>query len=168
MTEKRVKQSASSVKFNLVDIIVVILVIAIAAFAGWKLLLDKNDDNQNKIKVTYVARCENVPKELYENCKAHLPSRMMASGESVDGQIESVEQQPYYVLGPDGQWVEDPEHVTLYFTATANVDDEAVLTTKVGTQEVRVGKSDHILKSEYVEFKEAVIVDVQWEKIDQE
>ena len=35
--------------------------------------------------------------------------------------------------------------------------------TKVGEQEVRVGK-EHILKSEYVEFAETYIIDVQWEE----
>ena len=103
-----------------------------------------------------------VPKELYENSKAHLPSPLMASGALVGGQIESVEQVPYYILSPNGEWVEDPEHVTLYYTATTETPTEAVMTTKVGDQEVRIGKKDYILKSEYIEIKDGVIVDVQW------
>lgn len=107
-----------------------------------------------------------VPAELYESCAAHLPSPLMASGELVGGQIESVEKAPYYVLGTDGQWVEDPEHVTLYFTATTETPTSDVMTTKVGDQEVRIGKKDYILKSEYVEINGGVIVDVQWENED--
>ena len=34
---------------------------------------------------------------------------------------------------------------------------------EVGTQEVRIGKTDYILKSEYIEFSGGTIVDVQWE-----
>ena len=109
-----------------------------------------------------LAGLQGVPAELYENCQAHLPSPLMASGELVGGQIESVEQQPYYVLGPDGQWVEDPEHVTLIFTATTDTPAGAVMTTKVGEQEVRIGKTDYILKSEYIEFKDGTVVDVKW------
>ena len=109
-------------------------------------------------KVTYVVKAEGVPVELYESCQAHLPSPLMASGELVGGQIESVEKEPYYVLGPDGQWVEDPEHVTLYFTATTETPTGEVMTTKVGDQEVRIGKKDYILKSEYIEINGGTVI----------
>ena len=116
------------------------------------------------VKVTYVVRCEGVPAELYETCQGHLPSRLMASGALLNGQIESVEREPYYVLGPDGEWVEDPEHVTLYFTATTQTPAGEVMATSVGEQEVRIGKTDYILKSEYIEFSGGTIVDVTWEE----
>ena len=114
-------------------------------------------------KVTSTVQVEGVPASLYETCQAHLPSPLMASGELVGGQIESVEQKPYYVLGPDGEWIQDPEHVTLLFTATTETPTSAVMTTKVGEQEVRIGKTDYILKSEYIEFSGGTIVDVTWE-----
>ena len=142
-------------KFNIVDIIAVILIVAVVAFVGWKLL--------SRGSVTYTVKVEGVPAELYETCQAHLPSPLMASGELVGGQIESVEKEPYYVLGADGQWVEDPEHVTLLFTATTQTPTTAVMTTKVGDQEVRIGKTDYILKSEFIEFSGGTIVDVSWE-----
>ena len=154
-------------KFNIIDIIAVILIVAVAAFGAWKLLGNSGgtgaDGENGMVKVTYVVRCEGVPAELYENCQAHLPSDLMASGALVGGQIESVEMEPYYVLGPDGQWVEDPEHVTLYFTATTETPAGEVMTTQVGDQEVRIGKTDYILKSEYIEFSGGTIVDVTWE-----
>ena len=149
-------------KFNIVDVIVVVLIVAVLGFVGYKLLGSRDSGSRAMTKVTYTVRAEGVPKELYENSKAHLPSPLMASGALVGGQIESVEQVPYYVLSPDGEWVEDPEHVTLYFTATTETPTEAVMTTKVGDQEVRIGKTDYILKSEYIEIKGGTIVDVQW------
>ena len=79
-------------------------------------------------------------------------------------QIESGEQAPFRVLGPDGQWTEDPEHVTLYFTASTETPTTEVMTTKVGDQEVRIGKKDYILKSEYIEINGGTIIDVKWEK----
>ena len=152
-------------KFNIIDIIAVILIVAVVAFGAWKLLGSSGGtaaEDGGMVKVTYVVKCEGVPAELYETCQAHLPSPLMASGALVGGQIESVEMEPYYVLGPDGQWIEDPEHVTLLFTATTETPAGEVMTTKVGDQEVRIGKTDYILKSEYIEFSGGTIVDVRW------
>lgn len=156
-------------KFNIIDIIAVILILAVLAFAGWKLLGRTgvtDGGEESMVKVTYVVKCEGVPAELYETCQAHLPSPLMASGALVGGQIESVEKEPYYVLGPDGEWIEDPDHVTLLFTATTETAAGEVMTTKVGDQEVRIGKTDYILKSEYIEFSGGTIVDVQWDEPD--
>lgn len=154
-------------KFNVIDIIAVILILAVVAFGAWKLLGSRDGGEAGEssmVQVTYVVRAEGVPVELYENCLDHLPSPLMASGALVGGQIESVEKAPYYVLGPDGQWVEDPDHVTLYFTATTETPAGEVMTTKVGDQEVRIGKTDYILKSEYIEIQGGTIVDVTWEE----
>ena len=153
-------------KFNIVDIIAVLLILAVLAFAGIKLAHRGGGETVKAAmtKVTYVVRAEGVPVELYENCLEHLPSPLMASGALVGGQIESVEKKPYYVLGPDGQWVEDPDHVTLYFTATTETPTTEVMTTKVGDQEVRIGKKDYILKSEYIEINGGTIIDVKWEQ----
>ena len=99
---------------------------------------------------------------LYETTKAHLPSQLMASGALYDGYIESVEREDYYVLGQDGQWVLDPNSVNLYFTVEAHIPATAAIKTEIGKQEVRVGKSDYILKSQYIEFKDTQIIDVEW------
>ena len=151
-------------KFNIIDIIAVLLILAVVVFAGYKLMNRGSGSaaEVEKVKVTYVVRVETVAKELYDTCKTHLPSKLMASGALVGGEIVSVEKTPYYVLGPDGQWVEDPDHVNLYLTATTEVNGGAVMTTKIGDQEVRIGKKDYILKSEYVEFQGGTVVDVQW------
>lgn len=154
-------------KFNVIDVIAVILIVAVLAFGAWKLLGNRGGGaagESSMVKVTYVVRAEGVPAEVYENCLEHLPSPLMASGALVGGQIEAVEMEPYYVLSPDGEWVEDPEHVTLYFTATTETPAGEVMTTKVGDQEVRIGKTDYILKSEYIEIQGGTVVDVTWEE----
>lgn len=151
-------------KFNVVDIIAVLLILAVLALVGWK-LLGPNDTitaERAMTKVTYTVRAEGVPAELYEHCKAHLPSPLMASGALVGGEIVSVEQEPYYVLSANGEWIEDTTHTTLLFTAVTETPTAEVMTTKVGDQEVRIGKTDYILKSEYIEIKDGVIVDVVW------
>ena len=149
-------------KFNIVDVIIVVLILAVVGFAAYKLLGSRDSGSRAMTKVTYTVRAEGVPKELYENSKAHLPSPLMASGALVGGDIVAVEQEPYYVLDAGGSWVEDPNHVTLLFTAETETPTAEVMTTKVGEQEVRIGKTDYILKSEYIEFSNCTIVDVVW------
>ena len=148
-------------KLNIVDFIAIILLLLVVAY-GASRLLSTDEAPAETINITYTVRVQNVAAELYENCAKHLPSTLMASGTSLPGRIESVEKTPYLVLGPDGQWYEDPDHVNLYFTCTATVNKEAVMTTKIGEQEVRVGKTDYIMKSEYVEFQNLTIIDVDW------
>ncbi len=149
-------------KFNIIDIIAVVLILAVAAYAAVRLLNRGGGVEVSTVDITYVVRVENVAAELYENAKANLPSQLMASGARLPGQIESVEKAPFLVLGADGQWHEDPDHVNLYFTCTASVPKQEVMTNKIGEQEVRVGKTDYIMKSEKVEFQEATVIDV-WE-----
>ena len=165
VTEETMEEKTKRVgKFNVVDVIAVILILAVAALVGWKLLGpdDSVSAERAMTKVTYVVKVEGVPAELYDNCIQHLPSPLMASGALVGGEIVDVEQEPYYVLSAGGDWIEDETHTTLLFTAVTETPTAEVMTTKVGDQEVRIGKTDYILKSEFMEFADGTIVDVQW------
>ena len=151
-------------KFNIIDLLAVLLLLLAAAFVGWR-LLGPNDSlggDRDMTPVTFTVRVEGVPAEVYENCLEHLPSPLMASGALVGGEIVSVEKEPSHVPGADGEWMEDPYHVDLLFTAKTNTPTAEVMETKVGEQEVRIGKTDFILKSEWIEFSEGMIVDVIW------
>ncbi|WP_295764057.1 DUF4330 family protein [uncultured Oscillibacter sp.] len=149
-------------KFNIVDIIAVAIILAAAVFGATRLLDRGGSVEVPTMDITYVVRVQNVAAELYENAKENLPSPLMASGARLNGRIESVEMTPWLELGPDGQWHEDPDHVNLYFTCTATVPHTEVMTTKVGEQEVRIGKTDYIMKSETVEFQNGTVIDVDW------
>lgn len=155
------KKSFRIGKFNVIDIIAVALILAVALYAAARILNRGGTIEVPTMEITYVVRVQNVATELYETSAANLPSPLMASGARLNGQIESVEMTPYLVLGPDGQWYEDPDHVNLYFTCTATVPQEEVMTTKVGEQEVRIGKTDYIMKSETVEFQNGTVIDVR-------
>lgn len=155
------KKSFRIGKFNIIDIIAVALILAVALYAAARVLNRGGTIEVPTMEITYVVRVQNVATELYETSKANLPSPLMASGARLNGQIESVEMTPYLVLGPDGNWYEDPDHVNLYFTCTATVPKEEVMTTKVGEQEVRIGKTDYIMKSETVEFQNGTVIDVR-------
>ena len=159
-------------KFNIIDIIVVVMVILLAGVVLWKVVgpdksssassSDETEDT-DKVHITFVVRAENVAAELYDNVKEHIPSQLMASGVLYDGWVVAVEKEPYLVLAADGKWVEDPDHVTLLFTVEADVPDGEVMNTLVGTQEIRIGRPGYNLKTEYLEFRETVIVDIHWE-----
>ena len=143
-------------KLNIIDLIAIVLIVAVLALAAWK-FIGKNGDSisydRPQTKVTYQVKVEGVAPELYENCQAHLPSPLMASGALVGGQIEAVEKETYQVLDA---------HVTLISTVTTTTPTAEVMTTKVGDQEVRIGKTDYILKSEYIEFSDGTITNVIW------
>ena len=57
----------------------------------------------------------------------------------------------------------DPGTMNPLFTVTTTTPTAEVMTTKVGDQEVRIGKTDYILKSEYIEFSDGTITNVTWE-----
>ena len=103
------------------DLLAILLIAAVLVLAAWK-FIGRNgnsiDYERPQTKVTYQVKVEGVAPELYENCLEHLPSPLMASGALVGGQIEAVEKQDYQVLDANGNWVTDPDHVTLIFTVT--------------------------------------------------
>ena len=149
--------------FNIVDIIAVALIVLVVGFVGWRYMNRGGGSAETStVTVRYTVLCEGVDAALYETAKAHLPSQLMASSALYDGYIESVEREDYYVLGPDGTWVLDPGSVNLYFTVEAHIPATAAIKTEIVKQEVRVGKSDYILKSRYIEFKDTQIIDVEW------
>ena len=62
-------------KFNIVDIVAVILIAALLGFVGYKLANRGSGETgpSPTLSVHYTVRCEGVDRELYENCKKHLP-----------------------------------------------------------------------------------------------
>lgn len=56
-------------KFNIVDIIAVILIVAVVAFVGWKLLSRGSVEagETAMTNVTYTVKVEGVPAELYRD-----------------------------------------------------------------------------------------------------
>ena len=62
-TEENMEQKAKRVgKFNIIDIIAVLLILAVVVFAGYK-LMNRGSGSAGeieKVKVTYVVRVENV------------------------------------------------------------------------------------------------------------
>lgn len=146
-------------KFNIIDAIAVVLIAAVVLFVASK-LLKSSGGQQEMVSITYQVMVEEQPVEAYEAIQQYIPSRIMASGALYDAEIIAVEAEHTLVCS-QGEWVEDPDHVDLLFTVTAQVEKAAVLVPSVGAQEIRIGK-DIILKTEYIEFDPARVVSVEY------
>ena len=147
-------------KINIIDIIAVVLILAVAVFLGVK-LLGSDEGGSEMVNIRYTVLCEQRPTETYEAVQQYIPGTLMASGTLYTAQIVAVEASPTMVLSGDGTWVEDPDHVDLTFTVEGQVEKGSVLVASVGTQEIRIGK-EIILKTEYIEFEKAIVTDVSY------
>ena len=148
-------------KLNIIDVLVLVLVLAVAVFVGLKMTGRTSDSEvPARVGITYTAKAECRDLVTYEYAAKYVPAAIMADGVVYDGQVVSVESEPYMFYA-DGQWVEDPYHVNIIFTVEGTVAKQDVQTSLLGKQEIRVGKL-HILKTEYVEFQECVITSVEW------
>ena len=157
------EKAAKLGKFNVVDIAAVVLIAVAMVFVVWKVVLSDRGGEDRDVTMTYRVLTEGVSSDLYESVQKHIPSQLMASGKLLDGEIVSVEQGPYYVLGSDGEWSPDPQHVNLYFTVRHHTTAGDVLLSKVDEQEIRIGRKDYTLKTEYIEFHNAILVDIDWD-----
>lgn len=152
-------------RINIVDIIIILVILAVAAFFGMKFFGGAGKNIANPGEITFTVLVEAVPAESYENLKDTLPSKAIAGGSYIDCEIKSVTAElcivnkierthmnnPYVIteVAPGG------DYVNLTFTITATVNLDSILT-EVGTQEVRVGRS-HIVKTKHFEFTGTIL-----------
>lgn len=160
-------------KINLIDLVVLVVVIAALAFAALRLTGGKGANPvTSSTKLTYTARVNGIDNVTYEEVLRQMEAaggrdQLMADGALVDGFVTKVEAVPHvnYVETAEGEvkyFEEDTDNGGRWdvtFTVEANVPDPT--TNKVGTQEVRVGKS-HILKTTHFEFSYSVITTCDW------
>lgn len=145
-------------KFNLVDAIVVVLVVAILAALGWKIIGASRTAAEERRAAELAAAYETAPHLVYEVicpdtpkaladafvAQAALPKeerQMMSNGSPVEGYIMDCRMVPH----------DDDALYDVYFSLEAlliDKDDKGIYS--VGSQEVRIGKS-HIVKTYSVE-----------------
>ena len=146
-------------KFNVIDVNVAVLILAVAALLVMKFAGGETYQAQYGT-IQYTAVVEDQPVEVYEGVQEHVPAALMASGARYDDQrIVSVSARSVLVRD-NGEWVEDPHHVDIFFTIEGTVEITPVMTTTVATQEIRVGR-EIILKTEYLEFDPAIVTAVE-------
>ena len=149
-------------RFNIIDVCVLVLIVAVVGFLGYKVANGIQSRGDDTITLKYQVMYEGVSNDLYDAAAEHVPSQIMASGVLYDSYVTAVEKSDYYVY-ENGEWVLDPYHCNIVFTVEGNVANATVLTTQVGSQEVRVGK-EHVLKTQYLEFDKGIITFVEWGK----
>jgi hypothetical protein len=143
-------------KFNIVDMAIIILIIAIIAFVGYKIIgVKRASANRSMGTITYVVKVSGMDKALYDEIAACVPCQMANSGQYIDGNITEVSSEPCdlryeeisspvnYAMKGYAKVPEDKEYVNAYFTCTARVDLNDLLN-MVGTQEIRLGRSNYV------------------------
>lgn len=154
-------------KINIVDLLVILVIIIAAAVLGVKFLGPDSTIavNPKTTHVTYKVLVESVQPEVYENIQQYIPSTLMASGELLDGQVVAVTAEPHKTnatVSASGDMLlvsTDKELLDLTFTIECNVVNP--ITSEIGTQEVRLGKS-HIVKTDKIEMNTGTIIECLW------
>lgn len=160
-------------KLNLIDFLaLVILAVALIFLAARFLLPSGSSSIGGSTKLVYTAQVQTVDQPTYQEVLRFLEQgggrdQLMANGELLDAYVTGVVAEPHVNYSPNDlgtvvRYVEDFDggRLDLTFTVEANVADP--VTSKVGTQEVRVAKS-HILKTTHFEFPYSVIMTCDWE-----
>ena len=155
-------------KINIVDLIVILVIVIAAVVVGMKFLGGSGNSviNPAKTPVRYTVLVEGVEPEVYENIQRYIPGQLMASGEMLDGYVTDVtpvegREHTATVDTADGT-LEIPVNngkLDLIFTIECNVVNS--ITTEIGTQEVRVGKT-HTVKTDKFELINGIILDCDW------
>lgn len=153
-------------KLNIIDLIAIILIVAVAGLLGFKLMSNSGGFAGEGQSVIYTVKVQGVDAKVYESIQGMLPSQLMASNEMLEGQVTSVEAIPieedtYGLKKRPG--VMDDYTITrssagsydLIFTIEATVKNN--ISSELGTQEIRVGKS-HIVKTTTFELENGIIL----------
>lgn len=150
-------------KINIVDLLVILLVLVVAAVLCVKFLGKSGLGEGPATRIRYTVLVKNVEPEVYENLKDTLPGQLMASGSVVeDSYVVGVTAQPQEAVltlkaGNDGQVLalSGPDNLDLIFTVEAKVTN--TVTFECGKQEIRVGKNN-IVKTVDFELNNGIIL----------
>ena len=161
-------------KINIIDLLVILIAIVVVVMVALKMTGHLGGTSTaSTTKVVYTARVERVDKDVYEAAAAFIAEakangkegdRLMANGELLNGYITDVTAVPHEELTVgtfDGGFSVTSDTNTLDVTFTIVAYGVDRITTKIGTQEVRVGKG-HIIKTTHFEFATSTIVTCQW------
>lgn len=154
-------------RINFVDFAVLLLVVIIGAVMVVKLLpigKEAEVEEEETYPLVYTVRVTEVTQETYESILPFVnrargkKDQLMANGQMVDGYIVDVQASKHIPTPSD---TVGGETLDLIFTVEADVEDPVI--NRVGTQEVRIGKS-HILKTVHLEFERSTILTCSWAK----
>ena len=156
-------------KLNIIDLIAIILIVAVVALLGTKLMGGQGTGLAGEGQpVVYTVKVSGVEEEVYEFIQNELekgPCQLTASNQMLDGYVTKVEGtvvedatatvQEFPTIGVTGVDYAEAGTYDLVFTIEATVKDN--LTSELGSQEIRVGKT-HIVKTTTFELENGVIL----------
>lgn len=156
-------------KLNIIDLLVVLFILAALAVVGTK-VLGGGGESAATTKLTYTVRVTGQTPEVAQRVGEHVDKttgrsdRLAANGQLLDAYVVDFWTEPTVLMksvdcimvpyeGPEGALVD------LCFVIEANISN--TVTSEVGTQEVRIGKS-HIVKTAHFEFVNGTIENCTW------
>ena len=129
-------------KINLIDLLVIVLVIAIVAAVGWKLVGSKAaaavSDNQHEL--TFTVQFRGQPRKVAEFAETQIGKQLVNNAKLIQAEVTEVSS--LFAPSEESYWLD----VTVKATATFSGN-----VWKVGSQEVRVGY-EYILKTSEFEL----------------
>lgn len=114
-------------KLNIIDFLVIVLLVVVVAFVGYKLVNrgSGSGGESSRIGIKYTVKCEEIDERVYDEALKYIPSQVMSNGELCSVNIVGVEKEPHYVMTADGQWVEEYGKVDLVFSLEGTVANTA-------------------------------------------
>lgn len=140
-------------KFNVVDGIVLLIIIVGVILLAVKLTGDRRGASTPAARIEYTVLVRAVHPEVCENIMGYkrANAQLMAGGNLLDGYVTDITSTPHVVYEGEKEQgalvgVETGENarMDMVFTIQAGVEDTVAY--RIGTQEVRIGKS-HIVKT---------------------
>lgn len=161
-------------KLNIIDLLVIVLIIAVVALLGVKLLGGNESFVTTSAKLTYTVRVTAQEENLIDGIAEYVDSaagkkdQLMSDGKLLNGYVVDywIEPTRYNkTVAGELEFVDEAAAaeaglVDICFTIEMNVDN--VTTNEVGTQEVRIGKA-HIVKTTHFEFANGIVESCAWE-----
>ena len=128
-------------KINLIDLLVIVLVVAVVAAVGWKLVGKKASVSDNTHEMTFTVLFEDQPAEVAQFAETQIGKQLVNNAKLVSAEVTGCEAvSSIRTLG----------HVDLSVTVKATAAFSGNVWT-VGSQEVRVGY-EYILKTSEFEL----------------
>ncbi len=162
-------------KINIIDLIVLLVLIAGVAVFAMRSLGSKGSSPSPAASyghLTYQVMCAAINEDVYEEVLRQVDAaggqvQLMASGEMLTAYVTKVDAEPHVSLVYDDQGVlhyveEYGENRRMDVTFTIDADNVDQLLNKVGSQEVRVGRT-HIVKTLNFEFTGGVVTSCVWQ-----
>ena len=155
-------------RFNTVDIIIIVALIAVVIFVCYKYVFKGEAVSSPTAEITYRLKAENVDAETVECIKSFDLPLQLVSGDIyipdaylIDVEFTESSGQIQYYTNSDGtvssRILTDKYDAIL--TVKATVNDTANV--ELATQEIRAGKSNHYIKTKYYELA-GTILSVEW------